>query len=89
MTPFVTFAGALVLGFAVAAMFLFGGAPLLVLPIIVVAFLVFGLPRLTQRARRDRGIAHHREQAKVNKVEFTERDKQTLTERDKQTLARR
>ncbi len=50
------------------------------------AFLAFGLPRVIQKARRDRGIAHHREQAKVNKVEFTERDKQTLTERDKQTV---
>ena len=89
MTLFVIFAGALVLGLAVAAMFLFGGGPLLVLPIIVVALLMLGLPRVTQRARRDRGIAHHREQAKVNKVEFTERDKQTLTERDRQTLTRR
>jgi hypothetical protein len=86
MTPFVISAGALVLGLAVAAMFLFGGGPLLVLPIIVVAFLAFGLPRVIQKARRDRGIGHHREQAKVNKVEFTERDKQTLTERDKQTV---
>ena len=89
MTPFVAFAGALVLGLAVAAMLLFGGAPLLVLPIIVVAFVVFGPPRVARRARRDRGIAHHREQAKVDKVDFTERDKQTLTERDKQTLTRR
>ena len=87
MTPFAISAGALALGLAVGAMFLFGGAPLLVLPIIVVALLAFGLPHVIQKARRDRGIAHHREQAKVNKVEFTERDKQTLlTERDKQIL---
>jgi membrane protein implicated in regulation of membrane protease activity len=79
MTPFVTFALALVLGLAVAAMFLFGGAPLLVLPIIVVAVLAFWFPRVARRARRDRGLADHREQAKVDKVEFTERDRQTLT----------
>jgi fatty acid desaturase len=79
MTPFATFASALVLGLLIAAAFLFGGAPLLVLPIIVVAGLAFWFARVAGRARRDRGLAHHREQAKVDKVEFTERDRQTLT----------
>lgn len=79
MTPFTTFAGALVLGLLIASAFLFGGAPLLILPIIVVVLLALGLSGSFRRARRDRGIAHHREQAKVDKVEFTERDKQTLT----------
>jgi hypothetical protein len=79
MTPFVTFAIALVLGLAIAAAFLFGGAPLLVLPIIVAGGLALWLPGVMRRARRDRGMAEHRQQAKAEKVEFTERDKQTLT----------
>lgn len=79
MTPFVTFATALVLGLAIAAALLFGGAPLLVLPIIVAAVLALWFSGVLRRSRRDHGLAHHREQAKVDKVEFTERDKQTLT----------
>jgi fatty acid desaturase len=79
MTPFTIFVSALVLGLLIAAAFLFGGAPLLLLPIILVAVLAFWFPRVAPRARRDRGLAHHREQAKVDKVEFTERDRQTLT----------
>jgi fatty acid desaturase len=79
MTPFTIFVSALVLGLLIAAAFLFGGAPLLLLPLILVAVLAFWFPRVARRARRDRGLAHHREQAKVDKVEFTERDRQTLT----------
>lgn len=79
MTPFTTFVSALVLGLLIAAAFLFGGAPLLLLPIILVVALTFWFPRVARRARRDRGLADHREQAKVDKVEFTERDRQTLT----------
>jgi hypothetical protein len=39
------------------------------------------LLNLDRRARGERGLARHREQAKAEKVEFTERDKQTLTRR--------
>jgi UDP-N-acetylmuramyl pentapeptide phosphotransferase/UDP-N-acetylglucosamine-1-phosphate transferase len=79
MSPFTTFVGALVLGLVIAAALLFGGAPLLVLPIIVVPVFVLWLSGALRRARRDRSLAEHREQAKAEKVEFTDRDKQTLT----------
>jgi fatty acid desaturase len=79
MTPFATFAAALVLGLVIAGALLFGGAPLLILPIIVVPFLAFWLSGAMRRARRDRDLAEHREQAKAEKVDFTDRDKQTLT----------
>jgi len=79
MSPFFTLAASLVLGLIIAGALLFGGAPLLLLPIIVVPFLVFWLSGAMRRARQDRDLAHHREQAKAEKVDFTERDKQTLT----------
>jgi hypothetical protein len=79
MTPFTTFLGALVLGLLLASAFLFGGAPLLVLPIIVAGLLALGVLYFVRGARRERSLAEHREQAKAEKVEFTERDKQTLT----------
>ena len=79
MTPFTTFATALVLGLLIAAAFLFGGAPLLVLPIVVVPFFAFWLYGVMRRARDDRGIAEHRHAAETDKVKFTARDKQTLT----------
>jgi hypothetical protein len=81
VSPFVTFVSALVLGLAIALGLLFGGAPLLVLPIILVVALGLGVLNLNRRARGERGLARHREQAKAEKVEFTERDKQTLTRR--------
>jgi hypothetical protein len=79
MTPFTTFIGALVVGLLIASALLFGGAPLLVLPILAAALLVLGLLGLARRTRGERNLAQHREQAKAEKVEFTERDKQTLT----------
>ena len=79
MTPFTTFAGALVLGLVVASALLFGGAPLLVLPII--ALLALGLVVFLRGSRRDRAIAEHRQRATSDKVEFTERDKETLYRR--------
>jgi hypothetical protein len=79
MTPFTTFVGALVLGLLIAAALLFGGAPLLVLPIIVAGGLALGVLYFVRRARSERSLAEHREQAKAERVEFTERDKQTLT----------
>jgi hypothetical protein len=79
MTPLTTFIGALVLGLLIAAALLFGGAPLLVLPIVAAALLGLGFLGVVRRTRGERSLAEHREQAKAEKVEFTERDKQTLT----------
>lgn len=79
MTPFTTFVGALVLGLVLVSALIFGGAPLLVLPIVVVALVALGFLGMVRRTRGERSLAEHREQAKAEKVEFTERDRQTLT----------
>jgi hypothetical protein len=55
-----------------------GGAVIVVLPIVIVALTVAGLLDLNRRRKQARRIHEHREQAKAESVDFTERDQRTL-----------
>ena len=68
------FAGALVaMSFAFA-----GGAVIVAIPVAVVAIAVAGLVDLRRRQRQLGDVRELREDAKAEKVDFTERDKETL-----------
>lgn len=55
------------------------GTPVFGLPIIAGVLLLLAGMDVRRRVVRARDMAHHREEAQAEKVEFTERDKETLT----------
>jgi hypothetical protein len=67
-------------GLALIAMsFAFGGgAVIVVIPLVIVALAVGGFLDLHRRRKQARSMYEHREQAKAESVEFTERDQRTL-----------
>jgi uncharacterized membrane protein len=68
------FAGALVaMSFAFA-----GGAVIVALPVAFVAIAVAGIVDLRRRQKQVGDVRELREDAKAEKVDFTERDKETL-----------
>ncbi|HEV3378439.1 MAG TPA: hypothetical protein VG126_14295 [Thermoleophilaceae bacterium] len=55
-----------------------GGAVVVALPVAIVAVGIAAFVDLNRRRKQARNIHEHREQARTDKIEFTERDKQTL-----------
>ena len=55
-----------------------GGAVVVALPVAVVAIGVAALVDFNRRRKQATSIHEHREQARTDKVDFTERDRQTL-----------
>jgi uncharacterized membrane protein YcjF (UPF0283 family) len=72
-----------VAGFAaalVAMSFAFaGGAVIVAIPVALVAIAISGLVDLRRRQKQTGDVRQLREEAKAEKVDFTERDKETLT----------
>jgi hypothetical protein len=56
-----------------------GGAVVVALPVAVIAVAIVGFADFNRRRKQATSIHDHREQARTDKVEFTERDRQTLT----------
>jgi fatty acid desaturase len=78
MTPFTTIIGAAVLAVVVATLFWGGAGLVLALPLVfVVGAIAFALHIKKQRDSAA-SLHAHRERARTDKVEFTERDQQTL-----------
>jgi uncharacterized membrane protein YcjF (UPF0283 family) len=68
------FAAALVaMSFAFA-----GGAVIVAIPVAFVAIAVAGLTDLRRRQKQTGDVRHLREEAKAEKVDFSDRDKETL-----------
>lgn len=78
MTPLTVTVAAFMIAITLGAAVVWG-TPVFGLPIIAVVLLVLAGMELRRRVVRERDIAHHREDAQAEKVEFTERDKETLT----------
>jgi hypothetical protein len=56
----------------------FGGAVVVALPVAIVAIGIAALVDFNKRRKQAASIHEHREQARTDKVDFTERDQQTL-----------
>lgn len=56
-----------------------GGAVVVALPVAVIAVAIAGFADFNRRRKQATSIHDHREQARTDKVDFTERDRQTLT----------
>jgi signal transduction histidine kinase len=78
MTPFTIVVAAFVLAFVVATL-MWGGAGLVIaLPLVLVVFGVAFALNLNKRRKSAATMREQRERARPQKVDFTERDKQTL-----------
>jgi hypothetical protein len=78
MWPATIFVSAFALALVAMSLAFMGGAVVVALPL---AFLAIGVAAFTDFNRRRKqaaSIHDHREQARTDKVEFTERDQQTL-----------
>ena len=77
MTPLTIAAAALVLGLLFGTIAVWG-APIFAIPIVLVALAIIGLGQMRRRAERARDMGELRHEAAAEKVEFTERDRETL-----------
>ena len=77
MTPLTIGIAGLVLGLLVGGIAVWG-APIFGLPILLLALGAFGYAHLRRRAERAQDMRALREEAAVESVEFTDRDRQTL-----------
>jgi hypothetical protein len=78
MSPFTTVVAALALAFVVGSLAWAGPAVLIAVPIAIVAVAAAGLLDLRKRRNQVTSVHEHRERARSDKVEFTERDERTL-----------
>jgi len=69
---------AFVLGLLAMAFAFSGGAVIVALPVAAVAIVAVGLIDLRRRRKQVEDVREFRDQAKAEKVDFTERDKETL-----------
>jgi predicted membrane protein len=68
--------GAFILALIVSSLVF--GVGIIAIPVVLVVVAAVGLFDLNRRRRQARMIHEHREQAKTESVEFTERDQRTL-----------
>jgi Flp pilus assembly protein TadB len=78
MWGFTTVVGALALAFVVGSLAWAGPGVLIAVPIALAAVGIAGLMDLRRRRNQATSLHEHRERARTDKVDFTERDEQTL-----------
>jgi acetyl-CoA carboxylase carboxyltransferase component len=78
MSGFTTVVGAFALALVVMSLTFMGGAVVVALPVAIIAVGIAAFVDLNRRRKQAANIHEHREQARTDKIEFTERDKQTL-----------
>ena len=78
MTPLTTVVGAAILALLVATLFWGGAGLVIALPVVFVAGAVAFVLDVKRKRDSAASLHAHREQARSDKVEFTERDEQTL-----------
>ena len=74
-------AATVVIAAFVVALMAFGvawGAPIIAVPIVLVGALAFGVFDLRRRRSQARQMREFRDEAKAEKVDFTDRDQETL-----------
>jgi hypothetical protein len=78
MSGFTIVVAAFALALVAMSLAFMGGAVVVALPIAVVAIGIAALVDFNRRRKQAASIHDHREQARSDKVDFTERDQQTL-----------
>jgi hypothetical protein len=78
MGPLTIVVSAFALGLVAMSLAFMGGAVVVALPLAFLAIGAAALADFNRRRKQAASIHDHREQARSDKVEFTERDKQTL-----------
>ena len=81
MTPTTVIIAAFLLALVVAAV-VFPGAVIVAIPLAVLVIATAGFVDFNRRRKQSRSLEEFREDAKAEKVEFTERDKETLSSSD-------
>jgi len=79
MWGFTTVVGAFALALVAMSFAFAGGAVIVAVPVAILAIGIAALVDFNRRRKQAASIHDHREQARTEKVDFTERDKQTLT----------
>jgi hypothetical protein len=79
MWGFTTVVGAFALALVAMSFAFAGGAVIVAIPVAILAIGIAALVDFNRRRTQAASIHDHREQARTEKVDFTERDKQTLT----------
>jgi acetyl-CoA carboxylase carboxyltransferase component len=78
MSGFTIVVAAFALALVVMSLTFMGGAVVVALPVAVIAVGIAAFVDLNRRRKQATSIHDHREQARTDKVDFTERDRQTL-----------
>jgi hypothetical protein len=78
MSGFTIVVGAFALALVVMSLTFMGGAVVVALPVAILAVGIAAFVDLNRRRKQATSIHEHREQARTDKIEFTDRDKQTL-----------
>jgi hypothetical protein len=78
MSGFTIVVAAFALALVVMSLAFMGGAVVVALPVALLAVGIAGFVDLNRRRKQAASIHDHREQARTDKVEFTERDRETL-----------
>jgi hypothetical protein len=78
MTPLTLAVGAFMIALVVMAGAFMGGAVIVAVPLAVVVIGTMGFLDLRRRSKQAKTIQEHRQQAENDKIEFSERDKETL-----------
>jgi UDP-N-acetylmuramyl pentapeptide phosphotransferase/UDP-N-acetylglucosamine-1-phosphate transferase len=78
MSGFTIVVAAFALALVAMSLAFMGGAVVVALPVAVLAVGIAAFVDFNRRRKQAASIHDHREQARTDKVEFTERDRQTL-----------
>ena len=79
MSGFTIVVAAFALALVAMSLAFMGGAVVVALPVAIVAIGIAAFMDLNRRRQQATSIHDHREQARTDRIEFTERDRQTLT----------
>jgi hypothetical protein len=78
MSGFTIVVAAFALGLVAMSLAFMGGAVVVALPVALLAIGIAAFVDFNRRRKQAASIHDHREQARTDKVDFTERDRQTL-----------
>jgi membrane protein implicated in regulation of membrane protease activity len=79
MSGFTIMVAAFAIALVVMSLAFMGGAVVVALPVAILAIAIAAYADFNRRRKQAASMHDHREQARTDKVEFTERDRQTLT----------
>jgi hypothetical protein len=79
MSGFTIMVAAFAIALVAMSLTFMGGAVVVALPVAILGIAIAAFVDFNRRRNQAASIHDHREQARTDKVEFTERDRQTLT----------